>query len=298
MQSILQYRRFRQTVQAQLDGKKSGCTAGARSQQDVTGTTKEGDLEMGRDAADVSQPTKPGPRAGAPVLPGDLSAEEQGKMTKEEGEGEQAPRRRGEVEPPLHYHSDDDNDDEDDDVAADNDGYMDEELAQQRSALAHTATRTSTNTAFGRVLTGIHVRRKTTYEGGGGNVFVVGYQGAHDPLDPRNWSFLTRLRCTLVVAAIGCVVGFASSIDSTAIPQAAAEFGVSKVAASLGSGLFLVGFGCGAVFAGPVSETVGRNPVYIGTLVLYMVFVMAAALAPNLGAWVAFRFIAVLPGLR
>ena len=57
-------------------------------------------------------------------------------------------------------------------------------------------------------------------------------------------------------------------------------------------GLFLVGFGCGAVFAGPVSETVGRNPVYIGTLALYMLFVLAAALAPGFGAWAAFRFVA------
>lgn len=288
MQSILQYRRFRQTVQAQLEGKKNGFTAGARSQQqNVSGTTKEGDLEMGRDAAGVSPTTGPGPKTFAPVLPGDLSAEEQEKMAKEEGK-EQAPRRRGEIEPPMHYHSDDDDDDDDNG----NDGYEDEELTQQRSALAHTATRTSTNTAFGRVLTGIHIRRKTTHEGGGGNVFVVGYHGENDPLDPHNWSFLTRLRCTLVVAAIACVVGFASSIDSAAVSQAAAEFGVSKVAASLGSGLFLVGFGCGAVFAGPVSETVGRNPVYIGTLVLYMVFVLAAALAPNFGAWIAFRFIA------
>ena len=47
------------------------------------------------------------------------------------------------------------------------------------------------------------------------------------------------------VASIGAIVGFASSIDSSALPQAAAEFGVSEVAESLATGLFLVGFGAG-----------------------------------------------------
>ncbi|KAH6659476.1 major facilitator superfamily domain-containing protein [Truncatella angustata] len=145
-------------------------------------------------------------------------------------------------------------------------------------------------------MTGIHVRRRNTREGGQGNVFVVGYEGDDDPLDPHNWSFATRIRCTFTVAGIGCVVGIASAIDSSAISETAAEFGVSEVAASLGTGLFLIGFGAGALFAGPISETVGRNPVYIATLVLYMIFIMASALAPNFGAWLAFRFIAGIFG--
>ena len=67
---------------------------------------------------------------------------------------------------------------------------------------------------------------------------------------------------------------------------------MSEVTESLATGLFLIGFGVGALVAGPISETVGRNPVYIATLSLYMIFVMASALAPNIGAQLAFRFIA------
>jgi MFS family permease len=48
----------------------------------------------------------------------------------------------------------------------------------------------------------------------------------------------------------------------------------------------------GALFAGPFSETLGRNPVYITTLGLYMIFIMASGLAPNIGAQLAFRFLA------
>jgi MFS family permease len=57
-------------------------------------------------------------------------------------------------------------------------------------------------------------------------------------------------------------------------------------------GLYLVGFGCGAVFARAFSETFGRNPVYVVTMGLFMIFVMASGLAPNIGAQLAFRFIA------
>ena len=71
---------------------------------------------------------------------------------------------------------------------------------------------------------------------------------------------------------------------------------MSKVTESLATGLFLIGFGCGALFAGPMSETIGRNPVYIATLSLYMIFTMASGLAPNIGAQLAFRFLAGLFG--
>jgi MFS family permease len=57
-------------------------------------------------------------------------------------------------------------------------------------------------------------------------------------------------------------------------------------------GLFLIRFGCGALFAGPFSETFGRNPVYIVTLGLFMIFVMASGLAPNISAQLSFRFLA------
>lgn len=64
----------------------------------------------------------------------------------------------------------------------------------------------------------------------------------------------------MMIASIGFVVGFASAIDSSAVKQASREFGVSEVAESLATGLYLIGFGVGALFAAPLSETVGRNP--------------------------------------
>jgi len=169
-----------------------------------------------------------------------------------------------------------------------------------------------TGTALGAVMTGVEIRKRSTNEGGDGDVFIVGYEDEEDTMNPHNWSVRKRCGITILVrrpplisfrtatltypcyqvASIGFVVGLASAIDSSALPHAAEEFGVSEVAESLATGLYLIGFGAGALVAGPFSETLGRNPVYITTLLLYMIFIMASGLAPNLGAQLAFRFLA------
>lgn len=46
--------------------------------------------------------------------------------------------------------------------------------------------------------------------------------------------------------------------------------------------LYLTGLGVGALIAAPVSEVVGRNPVYISMLPLYMLFTMGSGMAQNI----------------
>ncbi|KAE9368694.1 MFS general substrate transporter [Stipitochalara longipes BDJ] len=180
---------------------------------------------------------------------------------------------------------------------------------ERNNTLETIRTTQSFGTRMGHAMTGIEVRelskemtKRRTRTSGRINtnektperekVFVVGYESEKDPLNPHNWSYSTRILGTIMIASIGFIVGFASSVDSAALTQAAEEFGVSEVAESLATGLFLIGFGFGALFAGPISETVGRNPVYIVTLAVYMIWIMASALAPNLGAQLVFRFLA------
>jgi hypothetical protein len=135
----------------------------------------------------------------------------------------------------------------------------------QRGSTADTLKTTqSFGTKMGHALTGIEVRqlskkltktrtkrsgRMPTNEKGEERetVFVVGYESENDPMNPHRWSLWARIRATVLIAAIGFIVGFASSIDSAALKQASAEFGVSDVTESLATGLFLVGFGFGAL---------------------------------------------------
>lgn len=62
------------------------------------------------------------------------------------------------------------------------------------------------------------------------------------------------------------------------------------------TGLYLLGFAAGSLVSGPLSEILGRNLVYTGSLTLFMIFVLGSALAPNIGAQLAFRFLAGIFG--
>lgn len=58
----------------------------------------------------------------------------------------------------------------------------------------------------------------------------------------------------------------------------------------------MIGFAIGSLFAGALSETFGRNVVYIVALSLYMVFIMGSALAPNFASIIVMRFLSGLFG--
>ena len=115
----------------------------------------------------------------------------------------------------------------------------DGDLRDQLDRITTSHSKYSEHTALGLALTGIHVRDRNTRDGGTGQVFVVGYESETDPLNPHNWSRTKRFAFTFMVASIGFVVGVASAIDSSALPQASMEFGVSEVVESMATGWFL-----------------------------------------------------------
>lgn len=138
-------------------------------------------------------------------------------------------------------------------------------------------------------LDGISVQKAKNGE----KFYKVDWESESDPQNPRTWSTSQRMTTTLVLVAIAFVVTAASSIDSAIAPQAAKYFGVSDVTESLaGTGIFLIGFGFGALAAGPLSEMLGRYPVYMGTLVIFGCWIVGAALSPNIGAQLVFRGLA------
>lgn len=167
-----------------------------------------------------------------------------------------------------------------------------QELAEEAHRVATAATQYTARAALGHSLTGIHARDRRTHEGKGEQVFVVGWEGPEDPLNPRNWPVARRVSCTLQISLIAAAVGAASGIDATVLPQAARSLGVGEVAESLATGMYLVGMGMGSLVAGPFSETFGRNAVYIGSMAVFMIWIMASGLAPNFGAQITFRFLA------
>jgi DHA1 family multidrug resistance protein-like MFS transporter len=127
-------------------------------------------------------------------------------------------------------------------------------------------------------------------EDGGHDTIIVADNG-DDSTDPRSWSAWHRYRATGIVWLLVFAQGWVSTCDSTVAKLAAKEFGVSPTAESVSTAIFMLGLSAGALFAGPLSETVGRNPMYLFSTVLMMCFTLGAALSPNYGAILAFRLL-------
>lgn len=110
--------------------------------------------------------------------------------------------------------------------------------------------------------------------------------------NPMNWTWAKKWLLVALVTSIGLLVGAAASINSAGSTQAAAHFGVSEEVMELQTAIFLIGFGVSAPFLGALSEIGGRNPVYAVTLLLFSLFEVGSALAPNIQTRVIMRFFA------
>ncbi|KAI1319506.1 major facilitator superfamily domain-containing protein [Xylariaceae sp. FL0255] len=119
----------------------------------------------------------------------------------------------------------------------------------------------------------------------------VGWTDKDDSFNPKCWSLAHRLRSTLLICLVALTGTIASSIDSVISDRAAADFGVSSTVESLATAFFLGGFGAGALLASPLSELVGRFPVYLVSLAIFAGWTVGSALSPNIAAQIVFRFL-------
>lgn len=122
---------------------------------------------------------------------------------------------------------------------------------------------------------------------------LVTWWGENDPENPQNWSVGKKSFVTFEICLLTTSVYIGSSIYSAGIQSVIATFGVSQVAATLGLCLFVAGYGLGPMIWSPMSEIpqIGRNPIYLGTLAVFVAFQAPTALASNFGMLLAFRFL-------
>ena len=87
---------------------------------------------------------------------------------------------------------------------------------------------------------GIEVRERgqSTSDGKTDLVFVVGWDGPDDPLNPHNWGTPRRVVATILVSLITFSVTATSSIDAAITKQSSEEYHVSLAAGSLTTGMY------------------------------------------------------------
>lgn len=120
--------------------------------------------------------------------------------------------------------------------------------------------------------------------------FRVQSTGEDDPLDPQNWPLATRSRNIFIICFLVFTQCWSGAADSIGNSMASKEFHISQVAENVSTALFLFGVGTGALFAGPLSESVGRNPTYLVATACYLFFVLGSAMTPTFGGQVVCRY--------
>ncbi|KPA42860.1 mfs general substrate transporter [Fusarium langsethiae] len=110
--------------------------------------------------------------------------------------------------------------------------------------------------------------------------------------NPRNWSKKRRWCITCIAVFLAMNGNFASSIFSGSVDSVVEEFGVSTIAASLTTSMFLLGFCAGPFVFAPLSEFYGRRWIFYITFVAYMAFNFLCAFPTNFGSLLVGRFLA------
>lgn len=112
-----------------------------------------------------------------------------------------------------------------------------------------------------------------------------------DPDHPHNWSPLFRWYITLVASTVVVCVAYGSSIVTGGLGLIEERYHVSLEVAILTCSIMVCGFAVGPLLWSPLSEIIGRQPVYIISLGLYTIFNIPCALSPNIGGLLASRFL-------
>ncbi|KAJ5184800.1 Major facilitator superfamily domain general substrate transporter [Penicillium cf. griseofulvum] len=127
-------------------------------------------------------------------------------------------------------------------------------------------------------------------------LIVVTFEGDCDPMDPHNWSLKRRVLTSILTSLTACVIFWSSTIDATALPSTKKLFHTTFEVQTLPTAMFLIGTGVGALATGPISEVVGRTPIYIPSMIVFMLFDMGAGLSQTAPQRIVCRGLAGLFG--
>jgi MFS family permease len=126
---------------------------------------------------------------------------------------------------------------------------------------------------------------------------IVGWEAQDDPEMPLNFAKTRKWLLLSLIACITFMSPFASTIFALGVPEMDRDFhNTSTILSSLTISVFVLGFAVGPLFLSPLSEIYGRRPVLAAGNVFFSMWQIGCALAPNINALIAFRFLAGVGG--
>lgn len=126
--------------------------------------------------------------------------------------------------------------------------------------------------------------------------FEVGFEGGNaDPWCPRSMNPARKWAIVGLTSMGSFCVTCASSIYTSTYTQMNTEFGCSRIVATLGLSMFVLGIALGPMWS-PLSEFYGRRPIYLAAFAVFTVWIIPCAVAQNIGTVIVSRFFQGLSG--
>lgn len=101
---------------------------------------------------------------------------------------------------------------------------------------------------------------------------------------------------TFLLGALTAMTAFATDMMLPAMPTLARSFAASPERVQLTLSLFVLGYGGGQLFYGPLSDRFGRRPMLLAGLAIYAASGFACSIAPSIEVLVAARLVQGLGG--
>ena len=126
---------------------------------------------------------------------------------------------------------------------------------------------------------------------------LVTWEGIDDPENPKNWPTKRKWAAVLVVSSFTFISPVSSSMVAPALPQMKQDLHVdNEVLSQMMLSIFILAYGVGPLFLGPLSETFGRVPVLQLANLFFLVFNLVCGFAQTGAQMLAFRFFSGLGG--
>ncbi|CAI5756930.1 unnamed protein product [Candida verbasci] len=113
----------------------------------------------------------------------------------------------------------------------------------------------------------------------------------NDPENPHNWPMWLKWVYTFVISMFVISAAYGSSCLSGGLFTINEKYNVSTEVSTLTVSLMVLGFAVGPLIWAPLSEQIGRRPVYFISFGLYTIFNIPCALSPNIGGLLVCRFL-------
>lgn len=126
----------------------------------------------------------------------------------------------------------------------------------------------------------------------------VTWDGPDDLENPQNWNSRSKWSAAWVVAAFSTIAPMSSAILSPSLHQMAVDFQVpgDGLQTEIGFSIYVLAWGVGPLFLGPLSELYGRTVVLQLGNAAFVAFTAGSGAAKDIALFIALRFLSGFAG--